>query len=83
MPDILEILDIDPENDQTKCGWRQIKMIFKTLIDNSNISPEDQLTPTSAHNAIQFYIKEEEHFWHFRAGVMSDFLQQPNGKYML
>ena len=81
---ILEILDIDPEKqDKTKRGWKQIKMMFKgedrqalqTLIDNNTISPEDQLTPVSALKAIQSSIKDEEHFWHYRDELMSDFRQ--------
>ena len=67
----LETLDIDPEKqDESKRGWKQIKMMFKgedrqalqTLIDNNTISPEDQLTPISALKAMQSCIKDEEHF---------------------
>ena len=47
----LEILGINPEReDETKKGWKQIKMMFigedrqelQTLIDNNTITPEDQ-----------------------------------------
>ena len=85
--DFLETLDIDPEKeDQTKDGWRQIKMMFQgeyiqalqTLINNNTITPEDQLSPTHALKAIQSCIKDEEHFCHFSDEVMSDFHQQPN-----
>ena len=87
MIDFLDTLDIDPEKeDQTKCGCRQIKMMFQgedrqalqTLTNNNTITPEDQLTPTCALKAIQSCIKEEEHFWLFRDEVMSDFCQQLN-----
>ena len=69
--DFLETLDINPEKqDETKRGWKQIKMMFKgedsqalqTLINNNTISPEDQLTPVSALKAIQSCIRDEEHF---------------------
>ena len=48
--DILETLDFVPKKeDQTKCGWRQIKMMFQgedgqalqTLINNNTITSED------------------------------------------
>ena len=73
--DFLESLDIDPEKkDENKTGWHQIKMMFQDddrqtlqdLIDNNAITAEDQLTPTSAFQAIQRTLKEDEHFWHFR-----------------
>ena len=35
------------------------------------------MTPKHVLKAIQSCIKEEEHFWHFRDEVMSDFRQQP------
>ena len=78
---------MDPDGeDQTKCGWLQIKVMFhgeerqvlQTLIDNNTIIPEDQCTPTHAPNAIQSCIEEEADFWHFRDEVMSDFGHQPN-----
>ena len=84
--DYLETLDIDPEaQDDARHGWKQIKMMFQgedrqalqSLIDNNTITPEDQKTPKHALKAIQSCIKEEEHFWHFRDEVMSDFRQQP------
>ena len=84
--DYLETLDIDPEaQNDARCGWKQIKMMFQgedrqalqSLIDNNTITPEDQKTPKHALKAIQSCIKEEEHFWHFRDEVMSDFRQQP------
>ena len=87
MLDFLETLDIDSEKeDQTKCGWRQIKMMFQgedrqalqTLIDNNTTTPKDQLTPMCALSTIKACIKGEEHFWHSRDEVMSDFPQQPN-----
>ena len=51
--DFLEALDIDPDvKDQNKCGWWQVKMMFKvktarssqTLIDNNTITSEAQRT---------------------------------------
>ena len=63
----LETLDIDPEKeDQTKCGLKQIKMMFQgedrqalqTLIDNNTINPKDQVTPTHTLKAISSSIKE-------------------------
>ena len=83
----METLDIDPERqDENKCGWKQIKMMFQdedrqtlqTMIDNNTISQEDQQTPTKALKIIQSCIKDEEHFWYFRDEVMSDVCQQPN-----
>ena len=85
--DFLESLDIDPDKkDENKKGWRQIKMMFQDddrqtlqdLIDNNAITAEDQLTPTSALQAIQRTLKEDEHFWHFRDELFSDFRQEPN-----
>ena len=85
--DYLEALDIDPhKQDENKRGWHQIKMMFQgddrqalqNLIDNNIITPEDQLTPICALKAIQTTIKEDEHFWHFRDEVLSDFRQEPN-----
>ena len=67
----LEALDIDPDKeDESKCGWHQIKMMFKgedkqalqTLLENNTITPEDQLNPSHALNKIQTSLKEEEHF---------------------
>ena len=78
---------MDPEReDETKKGWKQIKMMFtgdvrqalQTLIDNNTIIPEDQLTPSHALKAIQTTIKEEEHYWHYGDEIMSDVRQQPN-----
>ena len=85
--DFLEFLDINPEKkDENKRGWCQIKMMFQDddrqtlqdLIDNNAITAEDQLTPTSALQAIQRTLKEDEHFWHFRDELISDFRQEPN-----
>ena len=85
--DYLETLDIDPEReDETKIGWKQIKMMFtgedrqalQTLIDNNAITLEDQLTPSHALKAIQTTIKEEEHYWHYRDEIMSNIRQQSN-----
>ena len=85
--DFLESLDIDPEKkNENKRGWCQIKMMFQDddrqtlqdLIDNNAITTEDQLTPTSALQAIQRTLKEDEHFWHFRDELLSDFRQEPN-----
>ena len=84
--DYLETLDIDPDKqDENKRGWCQIKMMFQVddrqtlqdLIDNNIITPEDQLTPTSALKAIQSTLKHE-HFWHFGDEVLSDFRQELN-----
>ena len=85
--DYLESLDIDPEKkDENKKGWHQIKMMFQDddrqtlqdLIDNNSITAEYQLTPTSTLQAIQRTLKEDEHFWHFRDELLSDFRQEPN-----
>ena len=84
--DYLETMDIDPEReDENKKGWKQIKMVFtgedrqalQALIDNNTITPEDQLTPIHALEAIQITIKEE-HYWHYRDKIISDIRQQPN-----
>ena len=83
--DFLEALNIDPDTpDKSKCGWHQIKMMFQdgdrealqALLDNNTITPEDQLTPTRVLNAIQTSIKEDEHFWHYRDELLSDFRQE-------
>ena len=85
--DFFETLKIDPERqDENKCGWKQIKMMFQgedrqtlqTMIDNNTIPQEDQLTPTKALKATQSCIKDEEHFLYFRDKVMSNVRQQPN-----
>ena len=52
--------------------------LYKNLINNNIIIPEDQLTPTYALKAIKTTIKEDEHFWHFRDDVLSNFRQEPN-----
>ena len=84
--DFLDALDIDPEaSDQNKCGWRQIKMMFKgedcqalqTLIDNNTVTPEAQQTPVLALRAIQSIIKEDVHFWHHHDQLFSDLCQLP------
>ena len=83
--DFLEDLNIDPDTpDESKRGWCQIKMMFQdedrealqALLDNNTITPEDQLTPTHVPNAIQTTMKEDEHFWHFRDELLSDFRQE-------
>ena len=71
---------------KTRGAGHQIKMMFQdddrqtfqNLIDKNIITPEDQLTPIHALKAIQTTIKEDEHFWHFRDEVLSDFRQEPN-----
>ena len=87
--DYLETLNIDPEKaDQTKKGWKQIKMMFtredrqtlQTMIDNNTVTAEHQLTPIKGLKAIQTTIKEEEHYWHYRDKVLSDMRQQPDEK---
>ena len=54
------------------------RQALQTLIDDNTITPEDQLTPTHALKAIQSCTEDEEHFWHFKDEVMSNFHQQPN-----
>ena len=91
--DFLEALDIDPEAaDQNKCGWRQIKMMFKgedcqalqTLTDNNTVTPEAQQTPMQALKAIQSIIKEDVHFWHHCNQLFSDLFQlSEEGVYVL
>ena len=54
------------------------RQTLQDLIDNNTITAEDQLTPTSALQAIQRTLKGDEHFWHFRDEVLSDFRQEPN-----
>ena len=49
---------------------------LQALLDNNTITPEDQLTPTHVLNAIQTTVKEDEHFWHFRDELLSDFRQE-------
>ena len=83
--DYLETVDIDPEEDQHKRGWKQIKMMFtgedrqalQTLIDNNTITSADQCTPTLALKVIQTAIKDGEHYLHYRDEVLSDIRQQP------
>ena len=85
--DYLETLNIDPEKaDQTKKGWKQIKMMFagedrqalQTMIDNNTITAEHQLTSIHALKAIQISINDEKHYWHYRDEVLSDIRQQPD-----
>ena len=80
-------MDIDPNKQgENKRDWCQIKMMFQddnrkalqNLIDNNIITPEGQLNPTSVLKAIQSTLQEDEHFWHFRDEVLSDFRQEPN-----
>ena len=81
----MEALDIDPDKDETKRGWCQIKMTFQgedrqalqSLLDNNTIITEDQLTTARALKAIQTSVKEDEHFWHFRDELLSNFRQEP------
>ena len=49
---------------------------LQALLDNNTITPEDQLTPTHVLQAIQTTIKEDEHFWHYREELLSDFRQE-------
>ena len=58
--------------------FQEDRQALQTLIDNNTIPPEDQPTSTCALKAIQSCIKDEEHFWHFRDEVISNFRQQPN-----
>ena len=83
--DYLEALDIYPDQeDDTRRGWKQIKMMFKgedrktlqTLLENNTITQEDQCIPSKALQAIQTTIKEGEHFWHYRDEIFSDIRQQ-------
>ena len=83
--DFLEALNIDPDTpDESKCSWCRIKIMFQdedrealqALLDNNTITPEDQLTLTHVLNAIQTTVKEDEHFWHFRDELLSDFRQE-------
>ena len=53
------------------------RQVLQNLIDNNIITPEDQVTPTSAPKAIQSTLKEDEHFWHFRDEVLNNFRQEP------
>ena len=85
--DFLEALDIDPdEENQSKCGCHQIKMMFEgegcqalqTLIDNKTITPEAQRTPVQALRAIQSVIKEDVHF----GTTMTKFFQTYNNSQM-
>ena len=71
----LEALGIDSnKEDVTNWGWHQIKMMFQgedwqafqTLLDNNRLTSEHGCTPSHALNVIETYIKEDEHFWHFR-----------------
>ena len=82
--DFLEAQDIDPDvEDQNKCGWWQVKMMFEgedcqapqTLISNNTITSEAQRTPALALKAIQSVLKEDVHFWHHHDQILSDFLQ--------
>ena len=84
--DFLEALDIDPdEEDQGKCAWHQIKMMFEgedcqvlqTLTDSNTVTPEAQRTPALALRAIQSVIKEDVHFWHHHNQILSDLQQLP------
>ena len=52
------------------------RQTLQSLLDNNTITKEDQLTPTQALKAIQTSVKEDEHFWHFRDELHSDFRQE-------
>ena len=72
--DLLEGLVKNPNKDETKWSWHQIKMMFEgedrqalqTLLENKTITSEDQLIASHTLNVMHTSIKEEEHFWHFR-----------------
>ena len=49
------------------------RQALQSLLDNSAITTEDQLTPARALKAIQTSVKEDEHFWHFRDELLSNF----------
>ena len=49
---------------------------LQALLDNHTITLEDQLTPTRVLTAIQTSMKEDEHFWHYRDELLSDFRQK-------
>ena len=81
MVDFHKALDIYSDTeDQTKCRWKQIKMMFEkeacqahqALLDKNMIIPEDQHIPTHALNAIHIFI-QDDHYWHLRGEILSDF----------
>ena len=77
----LKAVDIDPKREeQSKKGWKQMKMMFEgegrqalqTLLANKTTTTEDQNTPIQALNAIQTIIKEDKHFWHYCDEILSN-----------
>ena len=54
------------------------RQALQTLLHNNTITPQDQLTPTLALNAIQTTRKEDEHFWHLRDELFSNVRQEPH-----
>ena len=53
------------------------RQALQSLLDNNTITTEDQLTPATALKATQTSVKEDEHFWHFRDELLSNFRQEP------
>ena len=49
---------------------------LQVLLDNNTLTLEDQLTPACILNAIQTTVKEDEHLWHFRDELLSNFRQE-------
>ena len=54
------------------------RQALQTMIDNNTITQADQCTPIQALKAIQTTIKDEEHYWHYRDGIMSNIRQEAN-----
>ena len=52
------------------------RQVLQSLLDNKAITPEDQVTPAHAFTTIHTSVKEDEHFWHFRDELLSDFRQE-------
>ena len=76
--------DVDTPN-QTKKGWKQIKMItgedkqaLQTLVENGIITSQIQETPKLHLNAIKTTIKAYKHFCHYCDELVSDLWQKPD-----
>ena len=52
------------------------RQALQTLLVDNTITPEDQLIHAYTLKAIQTTIKEDEHFWHFRDELLSNFRQE-------
>ena len=85
--DYLEALNINTdEPDETKTGWKQLKIMFEgkdwqtlqTLMDSETIPLNTGRSPSIVLDAIATTINSKDHFWHFCNKLLLDVHQRPD-----